>query len=41
MIKALADRLAEALAELMPEKVRKDYWGYAADETLENAELIR
>ncbi len=41
MIKALADRLAEAFAELMHEKVRKEYWGYAADETLENEELIR
>ncbi|MEM9341108.1 MAG: methionine synthase [Bacteroidota bacterium] len=41
MIKALADRLAEAFAELMHEKVRKEYWGYASDEKLENEELIR
>jgi 5-methyltetrahydrofolate--homocysteine methyltransferase len=40
MIKALADRLAEAFAECLHEKVRKDYWGYAADETLTKAELI-
>lgn len=41
MIKAIADRLAEALAEYMHEKTRKEYWGYAADEKLENQELIR
>lgn len=41
MIKALADRLAEAFAELMHEKVRKEYWGYAADENLLNEELIK
>jgi 5-methyltetrahydrofolate--homocysteine methyltransferase len=29
MLKALADRLAEAFAELMHKKVRKEYWGYA------------
>ncbi|UXP31866.1 methionine synthase [Reichenbachiella agarivorans] len=40
MIKALADRLAEAFAELMHLKVRKELWGYAADETLENDALI-
>ncbi len=40
MIKALADRLAEALAEMMHEKVRKEYWGYAANEDLKNDELI-
>ncbi|MCH7744230.1 MAG: methionine synthase, partial [Proteobacteria bacterium] len=39
--KALADRLAEALAEYMHEQVRKDYWGYAGDEHFGNAELIR
>jgi len=41
MIKALADRLAEAFAELMHEKVRKEYWGYAADENLDNEALIK
>ena len=40
MVKAIADRLAEAFAELMHEKVRKEIWGYASDETLENDELI-
>lgn len=40
MIKALADRLAEAFAECLHEKVRKEYWGYAADEQLTNTELI-
>ena len=37
---ALADRLAEAFAERMHQRVRKELWGYAADETLSNAELI-
>lgn len=41
MIKALADRLAEAFAEMMHEKVRKEYWGYASDEVLDNESLIR
>ena len=41
MVKALADRLAEALAEYLHQQVRKDYWGYAADETLDNEALIR
>ncbi|MGB5926560.1 MAG: methionine synthase, partial [Cyclobacteriaceae bacterium] len=41
MLKALADRLAEAFAELMHAKVRKELWGYAADEKLENDDLIR
>jgi 5-methyltetrahydrofolate--homocysteine methyltransferase len=40
MVKAIADRLAEAMAEFMHQKVRKDIWGYAADETLTNEELI-
>jgi 5-methyltetrahydrofolate--homocysteine methyltransferase len=40
MIKALADRLAEAFAEYMHEKVRKEHWGYAISETLTNEELI-
>jgi 5-methyltetrahydrofolate--homocysteine methyltransferase len=41
MIKALADRLAEAFAELMHKKIRKEIWGYAADEDLDNEDLIR
>jgi len=41
MIKALADRLAEAFAERMHERVRKEYWGYAKDENLSNQELIK
>lgn len=41
MIKALADRLAEGFAEYLHEKVRKEIWGYAADENLSNEELIR
>ncbi len=40
MLKALADRLAEALAEWLHAKVRRDYWGYAADEALDNDALI-
>jgi 5-methyltetrahydrofolate--homocysteine methyltransferase len=40
MLKALADRLAEALAEYMHQVVRKEYWGYAEDESLENEQLI-
>jgi 5-methyltetrahydrofolate--homocysteine methyltransferase len=40
MIKALADRLAEAFTELLHERVRKEYWGYAADEALSPPELI-
>jgi len=40
LLKALADRLAEAFAELMHAKVRKDYWGYAAQESLDNEALI-
>ncbi|MCU7921622.1 MAG: methionine synthase [Candidatus Thiodiazotropha sp. (ex Dulcina madagascariensis)] len=40
MLKALADRLAEALAEWLHERVRKEYWGYATDESLSNPELI-
>jgi 5-methyltetrahydrofolate--homocysteine methyltransferase len=40
MVKALADRLAEAFAELMHERVRKEYWGYAQNETLTNEDLI-
>ncbi|ODS23384.1 methionine synthase [Candidatus Endobugula sertula] len=41
MIKAIADRFAEALAELMHEKVRKQYWGYGKDEQLNNEALIK
>ncbi len=40
LLRALADRLAEAFAERMHEKVRKDYWGYAPDENLANDQLI-
>ena len=40
MLKALADRLAEAFAELMHLKVRKELWGYSGDETLSPADLI-
>jgi 5-methyltetrahydrofolate--homocysteine methyltransferase len=39
-LKALADRLAEALAEALHARVRRDFWGYAADETLASEELI-
>ncbi|MBB1377450.1 methionine synthase [Pseudoalteromonas sp. SR43-2] len=41
MVKAVADRLAEAFAEYLHEKVRKEYWGFAPDENLGNDELIR
>ena len=41
LFKALADRLAEAFAERMHERVRKEFWGYASDEMLENDELIK
>jgi 5-methyltetrahydrofolate--homocysteine methyltransferase len=41
MLKALADRLAEALAECMHERVRRELWGYAPQERLEGNELIR
>ena len=40
MLKALADRLAEAFAEYMHQVVRKEYWGYAKDETHEAEQLI-
>ncbi len=40
MLKALADRLAEALAEWLHAQVRRDWWGYAADEALNEADLI-
>ncbi|GAJ72859.1 LOW QUALITY PROTEIN: 5-methyltetrahydrofolate-homocysteine methyltransferase [Vibrio sp. JCM 18904] len=41
MIQAVADRLAEAFAEYLHERVRKEIWGYAADEDLSNDDLIR
>ena len=41
LLKALADRLAEACAEWLHERVRKRYWAYAADEALDNEALIR
>ncbi|WP_225774237.1 methionine synthase [Pseudomonas sp. Marseille-Q5115] len=41
MVKALADRLAEACAEWLHQQVRKEYWGYAHDEALDNDALIR
>ena len=41
MLKALADRLAEAFAEYLHEKVRRKYWGYAAKEQLNNEQLIK
>ncbi len=40
LLKALADRLAEAFAEHLHERVRKEFWGYAADEGLDNNDLI-
>jgi 5-methyltetrahydrofolate--homocysteine methyltransferase len=40
MVKALADRLAEAFAEHLHARVRREFWGYAADEKLDNAALI-
>jgi len=41
MLKALADRLAEAFAECLHQRVRKELWGYAPDEALSNEDLIR
>ncbi|MEQ5792570.1 methionine synthase [Muricauda sp. NFXS6] len=41
MIKALADRFAEAFAEYLHKEVRTKYWGYAVDENLDNTELIK
>ncbi|MFN3988154.1 MAG: methionine synthase [Rhodocyclaceae bacterium] len=41
MLKSLADRLAEATAEWLHERVRKEYWGYAAAESLDNTALIK
>uniref|UniRef100_UPI002FE121EF methionine synthase n=1 Tax=Noviherbaspirillum sp. TaxID=1926288 RepID=UPI002FE121EF len=41
MLKSLADRLAEAFAEYLHERVRKDLWGYASDEALSHEQLIK
>ncbi|MBL7912521.1 MAG: methionine synthase [Bacteroidia bacterium] len=41
MVKAIADRLAEAFAELMHKKVRKEFWGYAKNESLSTEDLIK
>jgi 5-methyltetrahydrofolate--homocysteine methyltransferase len=41
LVRALADRLAEAFAEHMHERVRKEFWGYAADESFTNDQLIK
>ncbi len=41
MLKALADRLAEAFAEHLHRRVRREFWGYAADEALDNEAMIR
>ena len=41
MFAALSDRIAEAMAEYLHERVRKDIWGYAPDENLTNADLIK
>ena len=40
MLKSMADRLAEAFAECLHQRVRTDLWGYASDETLSNEEMI-
>lgn len=41
MVKALADRLAEAFAEHLHKRVRKEFWGYNPDESLDNKDLIK
>lgn len=41
MVKSLADRLAEATAEYLHEKVRKEYWGYVPSENLSSEDLVR
>ncbi|MBF9222905.1 methionine synthase [Hymenobacter sp. BT662] len=41
MVKALADRLAEAFAERLHERVRREFWGYAPDEHLTNEDLVQ
>jgi 5-methyltetrahydrofolate--homocysteine methyltransferase len=40
MLKALADRLAEAFAELLHKRIRREFWGYAKDEGLDNSAMI-
>ncbi|AGA31949.1 5-methyltetrahydrofolate--homocysteine methyltransferase [Thioalkalivibrio nitratireducens DSM 14787] len=41
LVKSLADRLAEAFAEAMHQRVRRDFWGYAPEESLDNDDLIQ
>ena len=41
MLQALADRLAEAFAEVLHQRTRKEFWGYSKDETLSNEDLIK
>lgn len=41
MVKALADRLAEAFAEYLHEKVRRDYWGYVPDEVITKEQMVK
>jgi 5-methyltetrahydrofolate--homocysteine methyltransferase len=41
MAKAIADRLAESFAEKLHQKIRTEFWGYAAEETISNEDLIR
>ncbi|MBB1273877.1 methionine synthase [Psychromonas sp. SR45-3] len=41
LVQAICDRLAEAFAEYLHQKTRKEYWGFAANETLDNDDLIR
>ena len=41
LVKAVADRLAEAFAERLHQRIRKEFWGYASEENLENQELIQ
>ncbi len=41
MVKAIADRLAEALAEYLHQEVRRQFWGYASDEQLDNLDLVK
>ena len=41
LVQAVCDRLAEAFAEYLHQQTRKEYWGFAADETLDNNDLIR
>jgi 5-methyltetrahydrofolate--homocysteine methyltransferase len=41
MLKAIADRLAEAFAEHLHQRVRREFWGYAADESLSTADLVQ